>query len=117
MNEKTNIRYIGFRSAINGGRTFDFWVSAKAQDTLSISMEIPSEHFVGVDHIQLQEGVGICYAKLKHLFQTQLLADIPQVQRLTASDLAQYRQAPVQAKRRWGYGSGADAKETGDKNS
>jgi hypothetical protein len=117
VNEKTNIRYIGFRSANNGGRTFDFWVSAKAQDTLSISVEIPSELFVGVNHIHLQEGVGICYAKLKHLFQTQLVADIPQVQRLTASDLAQYRQAPAEAKRRWGYGSSPDAKKTVDKNS
>ena len=75
MNDKTNMRYNGFRSADDGGRIFEFSISATAQDAFLISIEIPSELFVGVNRIQLQEGVAISYAKLKHLLTLETADD------------------------------------------
>jgi hypothetical protein len=113
VNDKTNMRYTGFRSAGDGGRIFDFLVSATAEVTVVISIEIPNELFVGADRIQLQEGAGISYAKLKHLLTVETADDIPRLLHLTASDLALYRQAPAQSKRRWGYGANsADTNKT-----
>ena len=42
--------------------------------------------------IRLQEGVGICYAKLKYLLEIGPLIDLPERLCLTASDIAQYRE-------------------------
>ena len=105
MNDKTNMRYNGFRSADDGGRIFEFSISATAQDAFLISIEIPSELFAGVNRIQLQEGVAISYAKPKHLLTLETADDIPRSLCLTASDLAQYRHVPAESKRRWGYGT------------
>ena len=101
MKEKTTIRYIGFRSAKDGGRTFDFAVSATGQDTVPVSVEIPHALLEGVDRIHVQEGVGISYEKLKQLCELGLLPDSRV--RLTAADLAQHKQAsPASSKRRFG---------------
>lgn len=104
MNEKANIRYTGFRPADDGGRIFDFSVSAMTQVTVLISIEIPGALFMGSNRIHLQEGVGVSYAKLKHLLTVETAGDIPELLCLTATDLAQYRQVPMESKRRWGYG-------------
>ena len=92
MKGKMNIRYIGFRSGTGGGRFFDFCVSVVAEQDVLTSFEIPANLFNGDDRIRLQEGVGICYAKLKHLLEISALTDVPSAVRLTASDLAQYRE-------------------------
>jgi len=105
VNEKTNVRYAGFRSADDGGRIFDFSISAIAQVAFLISIEIPKAHFVGSNRIQLQEGVGVSYSMLKHLLTVELASDIPQPLCLTAMDVAQYRQVPMESKRRWGHGA------------
>ena len=107
MKDKTTIRYIGFRSANDGGRIFDFSVSATEHDNLFISVEIPNELFAGSNRIHLQEGVGISYAKLKHLFEVNAPAEVPQLLCLTAYDLAAHRQDfPADSKRRSGLRSG-----------
>ena len=100
MKDKTTIRYIGFRSARDGGRLFDFSVSAAVSPNVLTTFEIPACLLSGDARIRLQEGVGICYAKLKHLLEIVALPDLPSALCLTASDLAQYREpAPGSSKR------------------
>jgi len=105
VNEKTHLRYAGFRPGDDGGRIFEFSVSAVAQVTFLISIEIPKAFFVGSNRIQLQDGVGVSYAKLKHLLSLETACEIPQSLCLTATDLAQYRPVPVESKRRSGHGA------------
>lgn len=105
MNEKTNVRYEGFRSNDDGGRVFDFSVAEVAHIPFLVSIEIPKAHFVGLNRIRLQEGVGVSYAKLKHLLSIEAAENIPQLLCLSVMDLAQYRQVPLESKRRWGYGN------------
>ena len=92
MKTKTNIRYIGFRSTHEGGRLFDFSVSGPAVADCLTSFEIPAQFFTRTDRVRLQEGVGICYAKLKQLLETGLLTEVPSQLCLTASDMSQYRE-------------------------
>ena len=105
MNDKTNMRYNGFRSTDEGGRIFEFSFSGTSKDAFLISIEIPRALFEGVNRIQLQEGVAISCAKLKHLLTTGTADDIPRSFCLTPFDLAQYRHVPAESKRRWGYGA------------
>ena len=92
MKEKRNVRYLGFRPATEGGRLFDFCISAVGCPDFLTSFEIPAGLFTGGDRIRLQEGVGICYAKLKGLLEGGPLSEVPNTLCLTASDLAQYRE-------------------------
>jgi hypothetical protein len=64
------------------------------------SVEIPSELFTGVHRIQLQEGVGIAYAKLKNLFEVNAPMEVPQQVCVTAFDLTQFREVPAPAAKR-----------------
>ena len=105
MNDKSNMRYNGFRSTDGGGRIFEFSLYGNAKVAFLISIEIPNALFVGMDRIQLQEGVAIAYAKLKHLLTVAAADEIPRSLCLTASDMAQYRHVPAASKRRWGYGA------------
>ena len=105
MNDKSNMRYNGFRSTDEGGRIFEFSLSGTLKVPFLISIEIPNALFVGLNRIQLQEGVAIAYAKLKYLLTVGAADDIPRSLCLTASDLAQYRHVPAPSKRRWGYGA------------
>ena len=103
MKDKTTIRYLGFRSDKDGGRTFDFAVSTAGQDALPFSVEIPSALFQGENRIHIQDGVGISYEKLKHLCESGVPEEGRGFVRLTAADLAQHRQAsPAPARRRFG---------------
>ena len=101
MKNKTNIRYLGFRSTNQGGRIFNFCVWGPAVADFLTSFEIPARFFAGADRLRLQEGVGICYAKLKQLVETGMLTEVPSQLCLTASDLEQYREVvPAAFKRR-----------------
>ena len=102
MNEKTNLRYTGFKAAHDGGRVFEFSISVIGQVTFGISIEIPKTYFEGSNRLQLQEGVSLSYAKLKHLLTLEMAGDIPQSLCLTDTDLALYRQVAPEPKRRWG---------------
>ena len=95
MKDKRNIRYLGFRSAADGGRVFDFCVAVAESPDLLTSFEIPAHLFTGDGRIRLQEGVGICYAKLKHLLEIGASTNVPSTLCLTASDLAQYKEVPA----------------------
>ena len=103
MNEKTNLRYTGFRPADDGGRVFEFSVSATGQVTFLIAIEIPKAFFEGSNRMQLQDGVGVSYAKLKHLLTLETAGDIPQPLCFTDTDLARYRQVPMASKSRRGH--------------
>ena len=92
VKDKINIRYISFRTVDEGGRLFDFSISATEHPAFLTSFEMPAELFAGANRIRLQEGVGICYAKLKYLLETGVLSDVPERVCLTASDVAQYRE-------------------------
>ena len=106
MKDKTNIRYISFRSANDGGRLFDFSVSAAERSDFLTSFEIPAQLFAGAKRIRLQEGVGICYAKLKYLLEIGPLMEVPKQLCVTASDVAQFREVlPSASKRRSGSGA------------
>jgi len=105
VNDKSNMRYNGFRSTDEGGRIFEFSLSGTSKVAFLISIEIPNALFVGMNRIQLQEGVAIAYAKLKHLLTVGEADEIPRSLCLTAADLAQYRHVPAASKRRWGYGA------------
>jgi hypothetical protein len=109
VNDKTNMRYNGFRSTDEGGRIFEFSLSATTKVAFLVSIEIPNALFVGVNRIPLQEGVAISYAKLKHLLTVGTADEIPRSFCLTASDMAQYRHMPAESKRRWGYGAARKA--------
>ena len=110
MNDKTYMRYNGFRSANDGGRIFEFSLSETTKVAFLISIEIPNAFFVGVGSIRLQEGVAIAYAKLKHLLSVVTAHEIPRSFCLTDFDLAQYRHVPAQSKRRWGSGANSAGK-------
>jgi hypothetical protein len=100
VKDKATIRYIGFRPGRDGGRLFDFCVSAAEHQNLLTTFEIPLRLLSGDGRIRLQEGVGICYAKLKHLLEVGAFGDIPAALCLTGSDLDQYREVvPGNAKR------------------
>lgn len=71
---------------------FDFSISPAADANLFTSLEIPLALFAGESRIRLQDGVGICYAKLKGLLAIGSLADVPKQLRLTAADVGQYRE-------------------------
>src|SRR5678815_2765841 len=101
------MRYNGFRSTDEGGRIFEFSFSGTSKVPFLISVEIPNALFVGVNRIQLQEGVAISHAKLKHLLTVGTADELPRSLCLTASDMAQYRHVPAESKRRWGYGDRA----------
>ena len=101
MKAKTTIRYLRFRPSEDGGRIFDFSVSESECPDRAISVEIPVTFFEGTNRLQLQEGVGISYAKLKHLLEIVELSDAPPRICLDARDLALHREvAPVVARRR-----------------
>jgi hypothetical protein len=93
VKDKNNVRYIGFRSA-NGGRCFEFSISATERGDFRTSFEIPALFFSGSNRIRLQEGVAICYAKLKYLLELGPVSNVPRELCLTADDVAQYRDRP-----------------------
>jgi len=92
MKDKSSIRYIGFRTDRKGSRLFDFSVSEAGNTNILTTFEIPPDLLTGASRIRLQEGVGICYAMLKHRLEIGELADLPAALCLTASDVSQFRE-------------------------
>lgn len=87
---KISIRYLGFRT-IDGNRFFDFTVSGLGVPDPVMSLEIPAHFFTGENHVKLQEGVGICYSKLKQLVEAGL-PELPTSLCLTTLDMEQHRE-------------------------
>jgi hypothetical protein len=86
------IRYIRFRSTNDGGRVFEFSISGPSVSALLISVEVRAAFFAGDDRIALQQGAGVCYAKLRDLIQVMPLGNLPAEVHLSESDLDRYRE-------------------------
>jgi hypothetical protein len=87
---KQNIRYVGFRSTADGGRKFDFSVSASGQESM-VSVDIAASNFAGAERVLIQEYSSICYSKVKKLFEDGVIDPVGIELVLTDSDVTQYR--------------------------
>ena len=90
---KQNIRYLGFQSTEDGGRRFDFFITATGEEATPVSLTIPPMMFTGTDRISFQESAKICYEKLRVLLENQKI-QTPLRIRLTGDDIAQFRHIP-----------------------
>ena len=91
---KQNIRYLGFESTDDGGRRFDFSITAHGQTATRVSMDIPGGMFTGTNKITFQESAKICYEKLRLLLQKEEAMPGPLQIRLTIDDIQQLRHIP-----------------------
>ena len=94
MGTNGNIRYRGFRPTADGGRLFEFSVKVADRESSVVALEIPGPLFGGSNRIMVQEGAGICYKKLRHLYETSGTEPLPLQMTLTDQDITQYRQMP-----------------------
>jgi hypothetical protein len=90
---KQNIRYLGFQSTEDGGRCFDFSITAKGEEATSVSLVIPALMFTGTNRISYQESAKICYEKLRVLLENQKLEASQRI-RITGDDIARFRHVP-----------------------
>jgi hypothetical protein len=90
---KQNIRYVGFQSTEDGGRRFEFSITASGEEATPVTLDIPSVMFTGVNRISFQESAKICYEKLRVLLENQKI-QTPLRIRLTGDDIAQFRHIP-----------------------
>ena len=91
---RQNIRYLGFETTSDGGRRFDFSITAKGQTSTRVTLDIPGLAFTGENRISYQESAKICYEKLKVLLDNE--SGIPQPLHLnvTRDDIARFRHIP-----------------------
>jgi len=101
MKTKTTIRYVRFRASEEGGRIYDFWITESDRPDWEVSVEIPAIFFEGLNRIQLQEGVGISYAKIKHFLESTESLATPLTLCLNAADLALHREVAPAIAKRW----------------
>ena len=89
-----NIRYIGFEATSDGGRRFDFSITAVGQPSTHVTLAIPGVAFTGENRISYQESAKICFEKL----QTLIESDAPIAERLhidvSGDDIARFRKVP-----------------------
>jgi len=90
---KQNIRYVGFRGTEDGGRRFEFSITATGEEATPVSLDIPPVMFTGMNRISFQESAKICYEKLRVLLESQKI-QTPLIIRLTVDDIAQFRHVP-----------------------
>jgi hypothetical protein len=90
---KQNIRYLGFQSTEDGGRRFEFSITATGEEATPVSLDIPPVMFTGRNRISFQESAKICYEKLRVLLENQKI-QTPLRIRLTGEDIAQFRHVP-----------------------
>ncbi len=68
---RQNIRYLGFETTSDGGRRFDFSITAPGQNSVRVRLEIPGLAFTGQNRITYQESAKICYEKLRVLLESE----------------------------------------------
>ena len=95
---KQNIRYLGFQSTEDGGRRFEFSITATGEEATPVTLDIPSVMFTGTNRISFQESAKICYEKLRVLLEREKLEANLRI-RLTGDDIAQFRHVPRGQKR------------------
>jgi hypothetical protein len=91
---KQNIRYLGFENTADGGRRFDFSITAAGRSASRVSMDIPGGMFTGTQKITFQESAKICYEKLRILLESE--KTIPSILQvcLTLEDIQRFRHIP-----------------------
>jgi hypothetical protein len=93
MNDnKSTIRYVGYRSLPDGGREFEFSFAVGSAKAAIVTIDAPIAFFQGPDQIAIQEAAGICYETLKFRLQTHE-SNSPARFDLTAADVAQHRKS------------------------
>jgi hypothetical protein len=89
-NDKSTIRYLGYRALPDGGREFDFSYALGGSKAEVVTIDAPIAFFQGTQPIAIQEAAGICYETLKFRLRTHE-ASPPGRFDLTAADIAQHR--------------------------
>jgi len=92
MNDKSTVRYLGYRTLPDGGREFDFSFALGSAKAALVTIDAPIAFFRGPDQIAIQEAAGICYETLKSRLQGQDTSP-PDRFDLTAADVAQHRRS------------------------
>jgi hypothetical protein len=87
---KSTIRYLGYRSLPDGGRGFDFSYALGSAKATMVTVDMSVLFFQGPDQIAIQEAAGICYETLKFRAQTHE-ATPPDRFDVTAADVALHR--------------------------
>jgi len=94
MKDLLSIRYIGYTSLPEGGRSLDFSYGLGG-DAKNVAVEVPLSFLEGPQRISIQETSSICYETLKARLQYDI-GTAPARFGLTAADIAQHRHiAPV----------------------
>jgi hypothetical protein len=88
---KISVRYIDFVSAGSGSRIFNFSITGEDRVDTPTSVEIPPSLLTGTNRIALQDGVRICYEKLRSLVGDSSAAKVPRRVSLTEADVADFR--------------------------
>ena len=94
---RQNIRYLGFETTSDGGRRFDFSITARGQDSIRVTLDIPGLAFSGENRISYQESAKICYEKLRGILEADSgLSTIsaPLHIHITREDIARLRHVP-----------------------
>jgi len=94
MKDFQSIRYIGYTSLPEGGRSLDFSYG-RGSGAKSVAVEVSLSFLEGPQRISIQEASSICYETLKARLQSE--TEMPPARfGLTAADIAQHRHvAPV----------------------
>src|SRR5262245_27882489 len=88
---KQNIRYLGFETTPDGGRRFDFSITATGHASTRVTLDIPGQAYTGDNRITYQESAKICYEKLRVLLESpDRLAEALQID-LTREEIARVR--------------------------
>src|SRR5947208_16919925 len=90
---KQNIRYLGFQSTEDGGRRFEFSITATGEEATPVTLDIPSVMFTGTNRISFQESAKICYEKLRVMLENQKIQTLLRI-RVTGDDIAHFRHVP-----------------------
>jgi hypothetical protein len=91
---KQNIRYLGFETTSDGGRRFDFSITATGQNSTRITLDIPGLAFSGENRISYQESAKICYEKLRVLLESDANISGPLHIHVTPDDISRFRHVP-----------------------
>ena len=87
---KSTVRYIGYRSLLDGGRGFEFSCAHSGEKATMVTIDASRAFFQGPGRIAIQEAAGICYETLKCRVQTNPMST-PDRFDLTSDDIAQHR--------------------------
>ena len=91
---KQNIRYLGFESTGDGGRRFDFSITAAGKPAARVRMDISGSMFIGNNKITFQESARICHDKLRLLLDEESAVPCPLQVTVTMDDIQQFRRIP-----------------------